>query len=93
MLTAAVSEPGPGRLHRVHERVVGAQRTDHGVTLALRSGKALLAAIFRHGLLPSPTPTRRRPRFPRRPSGLSNQLSWTVARPLSYPGRLLSHRT
>ncbi|REK84304.1 hypothetical protein DY245_43625 [Streptomyces inhibens] len=43
VLATAVSGPGPGHLHRVHERVVGARRTDHGVTLTLGSGKALPA--------------------------------------------------
>ncbi|MGW9043312.1 hypothetical protein ACWGQL_12245 [Streptomyces lydicus] len=68
MLTAAVAWPGPGRLHRVHERVVGAQRTDHGVTLALGSGKACSRRSTQAGSRspqvrsPTPSPARDDPR-------------------------------
>ncbi|WP_063838303.1 FAD/NAD(P)-binding protein [Saccharothrix sp. ST-888] len=43
VLAAAASGPGPGRLHRVHERAVGVRRTDHGVTLVLGSDEPVSA--------------------------------------------------
>lgn len=43
VLAAAASGPGPGRLHRVRERVVGVRRTDHGVTLVLGSDEPVSA--------------------------------------------------
>ncbi|KOU18303.1 hypothetical protein ADK52_30840 [Streptomyces sp. WM6372] len=43
VLADAAAEPGPGRLHRIHERVVGVRRTGGGVTLTLGSGEPLRA--------------------------------------------------
>ncbi|MFE4519641.1 FAD/NAD(P)-binding protein [Kitasatospora sp. NPDC056783] len=66
----AAARSGPGRLHRVHERVVGVRRTGRGVTLALESGRPLPAeaVVLALGNFPPgeawvPPALRRSPRY------------------------------
>ncbi|MFE4975097.1 FAD/NAD(P)-binding protein [Kitasatospora sp. NPDC056651] len=67
---ARAARSGPGRLHRIHERVVGVRRTDRGVTLALESGGPLPAeaVVLALGNFPPteawvPPTLRRSPRY------------------------------